>query len=73
MIDSAFAFSLYCLHAPLNTAACAPLWLCVSFVFFGGGATIFVLLVWGYLDWRRMRALDLKIARRAAEDAEPLI
>ena len=67
-MDSFFAFSLYCLRAPLNELECRPLWLVVSFAAFGAAAIIAVLLVQSYGEWRRRRAWRIERERRASKD-----
>ena len=68
-MDSFFAFSLFCLRAPINELECGPFWLVVSFAAFGTAATIVVLLVQSYLDWCRFRAWRIKRSRALNDDS----
>jgi hypothetical protein len=72
-MDSFFAFSLFCLRAPINELKCGPFWLVVSFAAFGTAATIMVLLVQSYVDWCRWRAWRIGRARRASKDDQDLL
>ena len=72
-MDSFFAFSLFCIRAPINQLECGPFWLIVSFIAFGAAATVVALLVQSHARWRRWRAWRMEHESHVSQDDQGLL